>query len=237
MLVGIVCLVSGGLAADLPKAQKDLPGLQVGVVDANEPAAQTGEESGLSLKPMPGLPQDKPFYLYVPKSYAANKPGPVVVILHPRGRLGSFSTQMKWTQEDLRKYADASLEPWKELAEKDNVLLVLPVGDPDILWMGVSWYTGDRQKLFEALLKEVARTHAYDARRVYVVGSGEGGHVAVATALRHGDLIAAVAACNPPLLDGKSETEENNLPQDRPGNAERCRESQAVHVDLGRQGG
>ena len=69
--------------------------------------------------------------------------------------------------------------------------------------MGVSWYTGDRQKLFEALLKEVARTHVYDARRVYVVGSGEGGHVAVATALRHGDLIAAVAACNPPLFDAR----------------------------------
>ena len=70
--------------------------------------------------------------------------------------------------------------------------------------MGVSWYTGDRQKLFEALLKEVARTHAYDAQRVYVVGSGEGGHVAVATGLRHGDMIAAVAACNPPLFDGET---------------------------------
>ena len=81
-------MAASSRAADLPKAQKDLVGLQVGVVDANEPVAQTREESGLSLKPMRGLPQDKPFYIYVPKSYAANKPGPVVVILHPRGPLG-----------------------------------------------------------------------------------------------------------------------------------------------------
>ena len=120
------------------------------------------------------------------------------------------------TQEDLATYADDSLEPWKKLAEKDNILLVLPVGDRDTFWGGVSWYTGDRPKLFEALLKEVAGTHAYDARRVYIVGSGEGGHVAVATAMGHGDPIAAVAACNPPLLDGKSDTKEIVYPKTVP---------------------
>jgi predicted esterase/Flp pilus assembly protein TadD len=216
LLIGIVCLAASGRAADLPRAQKDATGLQVGVVKPNEPVGQTAEESALALKPRPGQAQDKPFYLYVPKSYAAGKPGPVVVILHPRGPLGMFSTVMKWSRQDLRQYAAASLEPWKQLAERDNILLVLPVGDPDVLWMGVSWYTGDRQKLFEALLAKVAHTHAYDARRVYVVGSGEGGHVAVATALKHGDLFAAVAACNPPLFDGPSRTERRIFPQTVP---------------------
>jgi poly(3-hydroxybutyrate) depolymerase len=234
LLLGAACLAASSRADDLPEAEKDLTGLQVGVFNANEPLAQTNEEAQLCLKPMRNRSQEKLFYLYVPQSYAASKPGPVVVILHPRGRpaqqmqptqedlhtyaddsLVPVSEQQRnsGTQEDLATYADESLEPWKKLAEKDNILLVLPVGDVDTFWGGVSWYTGDRPKLFEALLKEVAGTHAFDARRVYIVGNGEGGHVAVATAMGHGYFIAAVAACNPPLLDGKSDTKEIVYPK------------------------
>jgi len=105
---------------------------------------------------------------------------------------------------DLKRYAGAEFAAWKRLAEKEGFALVMPMGDVDILWMGVSWRTGDRSRLVQALVDAAKALTVFDARRVYLVGSGEGGHAALATAIHHGDLIAAAVACNPPLFTGQS---------------------------------
>jgi len=182
----------------------DSKGLLAGSFNPDEPVAANGQEVALGLKPDPRISQIKPFYLYVPKAYAKDKPPPLLIWLHERGPLGQFSTRTALGKNHLEACTKRSLVTWRELSEKEGFLLMVPLGDPDILWMGVSWFTGSRPKLFEAITQTVGKTHAYDKSRVYVVGSGEGAHSAVATAVRGNDLLAAVAACNPPLFDGKS---------------------------------
>ncbi len=202
-LMVLVAIESQGMTEE-PMIVPDSKGLLIGSYNPDEPLAANGQEAALGLKPHPRVSQVKPFYLYVPKSYAKDKPPPLVICLHERGPLKQFSTRMALDKNHLEACAKRSLDPWKDLAEKEGFLLMVPLGDPDILWMGMSWFTGSRPKLFEAITQTVGKTHAFDKSRVYVVASGEGAHAAVATAVRRGDLLAAVAACNPPLFDGKS---------------------------------
>lgn len=179
-------------------------GLLVGSVDAKEPPGTTREEIGLALRPHPSVSQVRPFWLFVPPNTKADAPPPLVVVFHRRGRLRSFSVGKVFDEKDLETYAGADLAAWRSLAGKEGFALLVPLGEPDILWMGMSWRTGDRGRLVKALLEAAGRKLAFDPARVYLVGSGEGAHAALATAVRNGDRIAAVAACNPPLFMGKS---------------------------------
>ena len=158
----------------------------------------------LCLKAHPSISQERPFWLYVPPGLPADAKPPLVLVFHRRGRLGSFSTGMAFDATHLEIYAASDLAVWRKIAEQEKFALLLPLGEPDILWMGMSWRTGDRTRLVDALLAEAGKLHAFDRSRVYLVGMGEGGHAALATAVRGGTTIAAAAACNPPLFTGES---------------------------------
>ncbi len=180
------------------------PGLHAGYFKLSEPFAVTDEEADLSLKPISGTQTERPFWLLVPASYNKEKPLPLVIVLHQRRPLRFFRTGMRFTTEDLPKFAQSELDAWRPLAEKEGFLLAVPLGDVDICQMGIWWRTGPREALFESLISTIQKSHAVDSSRIYVVASGEGAHVAIATAVRCGNLITAVAACNPPLFAGKS---------------------------------
>ena len=97
-------------------------------------------------------------------------------------------------------------------ADRAGVMLALPVGDPDILWMGMAWHCRDHDTYLRALVAAIHQTHAVDPRRIFVYGSGEGGHATVATATRSGDWLAAAAAFGPPFFDGASRRGNHVLP-------------------------
>ena len=219
-LTYVLALLSTAAAAepppDAPKAEalaRDARGLLLGTFDPAEPKATTREEAALGLRPHPAISQTRGFWLQVPQGYDREKPPPLLIVLHPRGPLKRFNTRTALGGEHLAQYAAADLAAWGDAAAKAGFLLALPVGDPDILWMGVSWQTRDRGKLVESLLAEIGKTHAFDPRRVFLFGTGEGGHAAIATAIRHGEMIAAAAACNPPLFDGASRRGKHILPE------------------------
>jgi poly(3-hydroxybutyrate) depolymerase len=178
--------------------------LHVGSFVSAEPTAQTEEEYHLSLKPLANIDRTKWFWVYTPDGYDPDCPPPVVIALHPRGSLGSFSTNIEWTQAHLEEYATDTLELWQPIADEHGAMLVVPLGDPDILWMGMSWLAGPRVELMEEILGVVSSQLPFDEDRIFLAGSGEGGHVALATGARAGDRFAAVAAVNPPLFDGAS---------------------------------
>jgi len=188
-----------GAAPDKPSTGGKL---LVGNVDAKEPVAATPEEVHLGLKAHPNISQARPFWLFVPGGLAEGSKPPLVLVFHRRGRLRSFSARQVFGGKDLEIYAGKDLAAWKDLAAKEKFALLVPLGEPDILWMGMAWRTGDRGRLVTALLDAAAGMHAFDRSRVYLVGTGEGAHAALATAVRMGGGIAAVAACNPPLFTG-----------------------------------
>ena len=208
VVMGSWLLLASAHAQDKPLAASEIAadkhGLLFGIVDTPEPFATSNAEMNLSLQPYPGMSTKRPYWLYVPSTYDNEKTAPIVIVLHPRGRLGPFSMGQGGKPADLEQYARKSLQAWQPVAESEGFLVAFPLGDPDILHMGRSWQTRDRILVVRSLLKDIAATHPYDTKRVYLVGSGEGGHVAVCTAVRHGDEIAAIVAVNPPLFGGKA---------------------------------
>ena len=196
----IVLLVCVASAAD-PEIAKDKRGLQGGFFVHGEAPGKTREEINLSLKHLPSVAKDRPFWLYVPKNYDRKNPAPLLIVLHRRCRLGSFRSNMRHDVSHLPHYAGKDREAWQAIAEKQGFVLAMPLGDVDILWMGLAWHARERTTFFGSLLKQIAKTHAFDARRVYLVATGEGAHAAIATAVRAGDTFAAVAVANPPLFN------------------------------------
>jgi pimeloyl-ACP methyl ester carboxylesterase len=180
------------------------PTVHLGNFISNEPVAETPEENKLGLLPLPNIDRSRWFWVYTPGDYDPGCPPPVVIALHPRGSLPSFSSSVVWSEDHLIEYATQTLDLWRPIADENGVMLIVPLGDPDILWMGLTWLAGPRTELVSELLDTVSAQLPFDERRVYLVGSGEGGHVALATAARAGELFAAVAAVNPPLFDGSS---------------------------------
>ena len=80
----------------------------------------------------------KPYWLYVPALYEKDSPLPLVIVLHERGRLRRFSTGTTFDESHLKVYAGNALAAWKDLAEEKGFLLLLPLGDADILCVGSS---------------------------------------------------------------------------------------------------
>lgn len=195
-------------AEDAPRQPAAGRGVDVGLLDGtfevHEAPATTREEVDLGLRPVPGTSAQRPYWLFVPEAYDPAVLPPLLVVLHRRSRLGSYRSGQAFGAQDLERYAKRDLESWRQLAEEEGCLLALPLGDVDILHMGLSWQTREHTRLLDALLESVGTTHAFDPTRVYLAAQGEGAHAALATALRRGEAVAAVTLANPPLFDGES---------------------------------
>jgi len=205
-LSGIIILlfqITGNAAETAEPPEKDKTGLFGGMFQHGEEPGKTREEIHLSLKPLPSQATERPFWLYVPKSYQLEKPPDLMIVLHKRGRLKSFFGGMKHTVQHLSTYAGGELMAWRTLADKKGFLLALPLGDVDILHMGIFWQTRDRTIFFTSLIENIKKTHSY--KNVYIAATGEGAHAAIATAVQSGNLIQGVIAANPPLFTGTSQ--------------------------------
>jgi poly(3-hydroxybutyrate) depolymerase len=114
--------------------------------------------------------QERSFYLFVPKDLPASPP--LLLLLHGSGRDG-----------------DSMIAEWRKLAEKEGVLLVAPNAANSRAWSSVD----DSPKFLQAVLDQVAATHAFDANRIYLFGHSAGAVWGLQVGLLASDVFAAVA--------------------------------------------
>jgi polyhydroxybutyrate depolymerase len=132
---------------------------------------------------------ERPFQLYVPASYVAGTPVPLVVLLH--GYRSSAAEQESYfglkAQADLRGF-----------------LYALPDGTRDKqgnrFWNATDaccdfdQSTVDDSAYLHSLIANVRGGYSVDPRRVYVIGHSNGGFMTYRTACEHADEITAVVS-------------------------------------------
>jgi predicted esterase len=129
-------------------------------------------------------------HLYVPKSYDARRPTPLLLIGHWTGGSG-----------------EQALPAWKNFAERTSTLLLAPTeAGPNGGW---AFSVRERESTRSAV-RYMRRRFNVDENRIYCTGVSRGGHLAWDLALRYPDLFAAIA----PMIGGpriKRVQGQNNL--------------------------
>ena len=138
--------------------------------------------------------QQREYMLYVPSSYNAAAPTPLVLNFHGFG--GQASDYMN--DADMRALADAQ-----------NFILVYPQGtclDGSSHW-NTSLPGGDNKSeaddfgFIEALISQLSNEYNVDLERIYACGYSNGGMFAYGLANYKSDLIAAVGSVSGTMLD------------------------------------
>lgn len=112
------------------------------------------------------------YYLFVPLSVAAEKPAPLLVTLHGSGRNGKIL-----------------LQKWKDLAEKEGIVLAGPDSADSEVWSS----PGDGPLFLYELVEVLKSKHPIDPRRVYLFGHSSGGMFALQIGSLESEYFAAAA--------------------------------------------
>lgn len=140
-----------------------------------EAAEKPGEEL-VHVHTLPDGYQSAIFY-YVPKSYDASKPSPLVLWLH-----GAVSS-------DKPERGKGQWSVWKEEADRQGWILCAPSGSARTLW----WKAAGEDHVLEAV-RHVSARYAVDRNRVLVTGFSDGASGAWSLGARYAD---AWAGCMP----------------------------------------
>jgi phospholipase/carboxylesterase len=144
------------------------------------PQSPTVEAPERGLRPL-GLGGERDGLLYVPEGYRADRPAPLLVMLH-----GSRSS------------AREVLEPWLELADGAGLLLLAPesrVHTWDIVLLDEGF--GPDVPFIDRALVYVFERYAVDASHLVLAGFSDGASLALSLGLTNGDLFSHVAAFSP----------------------------------------
>jgi poly(3-hydroxybutyrate) depolymerase len=147
--------------------------------------AQTGDQD-LNLT-LTSNGQPRAYRVFVPEGFGKSAPGPAIVLFN-----GSGSA------------VDGLLDPWKEIARKDGVILI----GPDAFQSGAWRIPEDSPDFTQEVIESAVSKFAIDPRRIYLFGhSGGAGHVLL-LGLLESEYFAAVGAhagalreSDRPLLD------------------------------------
>jgi polyhydroxybutyrate depolymerase len=158
--------------------ETDAPTSAVEDVVANTDAAQSAAD----------VTSDRPFEVYVPSSYEASTPAPLVLLLHGYTSSGDG-------QESYFKF-----EP---LAEERGFLYVHPDGTIDEsgnrYWNATDACcsfgknTPDDSSYVKAVIDQVSAEYNVDPKRIFLAGHSNGGFMSYRMACDHADTIAAIA--------------------------------------------
>ena len=131
----------------------------------------------------------RPFKLFVPSTYNAAFPAPLIIALHGYAQSGDkFERYLKLTP----------------IAEARGILYVHPNGTADKA--GTRFWNAtpeccdihtpkvNDEKYLMSIIDEVSKSYSVDADRVYVIGHSNGGFMANTLACKHADRIAAVVS-------------------------------------------
>lgn len=131
----------------------------------------------------------RPFKLFVPSSYNASFPAPLIIALHGYAQSG----------DKFEKYLN--LTP---IAEARGILYVHPNGTADK--SGTRFWNAtpeccdihtpkiDDNKYLMSIIDEVSKSYSVDPDRIYIIGHSNGGFMANSMACLHADKIAAVVS-------------------------------------------
>jgi phospholipase/carboxylesterase len=120
--------------------------------------------------------------LYVPASYAAMKPAPLVLMLH--GATGS---------------ARGALRPFRELADEAGLVLLAPESRGNT-WDAIRGDYGPDIAFIDRALTWVFQRVAIDASRLTIEGFSDGATYAIGVGLTNGDLFQRVIAFSPGFI-------------------------------------
>ncbi len=112
------------------------------------------------------------YYLFAPEKPSANKPLPLVVLLHGSGRNGM-----------------SLVEKWDDLGDKEQLLLVAPDSINPAQWT----FGADGPDFLGDLVEELKGKYPVDARRVYLFGHSAGAIFTLMIALIESEYFAAAA--------------------------------------------
>jgi predicted esterase len=119
----------------------------------------------------------QPYRLFIPQSYDAAKPAPLVVALHGMG--GDENTFF-----DSELYANGLL---KREAERAGFIVACPKGRDS-----ASMYRGAAEQDVLDAMADVQRSYRIDSTRIYLMGHSMGGYGTWSIAMNHPDLFAAL---------------------------------------------
>ena len=142
---------------------------------------------------------DREYILYLPESYDASIPTPMVLNFH------GFGGQA----DEYMEYADM-----REVAEDEGFILVYPQGS---LLDGFSHWNatllgGDNKSstddfgFVEELIETISGDYNIDSKRIYACGYSNGGMMAYGLANHRSELVAAVASVSGTMLDFSEKT-------------------------------
>jgi len=112
------------------------------------------------------------YYLFVPKIKQAEKPAPLVVLLHGSGRNGL-----------------SLVEKWQELAKKESIILA----GPDALDSKGWRIPEDGPEFVYELIETLKAKHPINSRRIYLFGHSAGAGQALYLSLLESEYFAATA--------------------------------------------
>jgi phospholipase/carboxylesterase len=147
----------------------------------SRPAPPTEEAPAPGLRKL-GLGGARDGLLYVPSGYRADRPAPLVVMLHGAG--GN---------------AEGALAPLRALADEAGLLLLAPESRGrtwDLLLEGL----GPDVAFLDRALGQVFARYAVDPARIALEGFSDGASYALALGLANGDLFGHVIAFSPGFL-------------------------------------
>jgi phospholipase/carboxylesterase len=170
------------------KAEAEVP--VAAVLDEHEgrlrarPGRPPVEVPERGLRPL-GLGGQRDGLLYVPASYRADRPAPLVVVLH-----GS------------RSGAREGLAPWLKLADEAGLLLLAPESRGrtwDIVLLDGGY--GPDVPFIDRALAHVFERYTVEPKRLALAGFSDGASFALSLGLTNGDLFTHVVAFSPGFVE------------------------------------
>lgn len=171
----LLLLFLGWLAASLPAAAQ----APLGRLTARPAAVAADGDAPRGVRAL-AYPGRRPGLLYVPTGYRADRPAPLLLLLHGAGGAP-------------RPLIDAA----KRRAEAVGVILMAPASAGPTWDLVADGGFGADATAIDALLRELFARYAVDPARIGIAGFSDGGSAALSLGLGNGDLFAEVAAFAP----------------------------------------
>jgi poly(3-hydroxybutyrate) depolymerase len=135
------------------------------------PFALLGANDALTKETLTYDGQQHSYFLFVPATAASN--APLLMLLHGSGHDGQ-----------------SLIDPWKELASREGVILIAPSSINPDTWQAVI----DGPRPLVAIIDAVRQKHTFDPKRKYLFGHSAGAIFSLFLALREPGFFAAIAA-------------------------------------------